>query len=529
MNASKTFMLLAAALLLNSCSDDLPSYAEFNKNKQPQVKPQEQPKEEGKEDGKDEPVPGIPSLGYNVSPVGDGAFVDGDLTLEFTSAPTLGNSGLIKIYSADGTEVDMIDMADVAATAVKMADTTPYNTCHNVLGPKALNRWRVVNYKPVTLEGNKVVIKPHSNVLEHGKSYYVVIEASALAADGFKGIAEKEWEFKTANAPSSTSEVTVARSGNADFRTIQAAIDWAYICGANNPMTINIKNGVYQEPLFARYNNKITFKGESRDATILEYTNAEELAGGTGGSTSVSFAKGVAIGKSGGRSVALFEACDDIRFENMTLRNTYGKPGQAEVIYNNSDGDYNMAFVNCALISLQDTFCTKGYVWMKGCLVEGDCDFVWGYPRICLFEDCEIRAAGNGYIVQSRCQNQSYKGFVFLGCTLTKTSSVTDGTMYLARSGGSKDYYDNVAYINCKMSSAIPAAGWFSNPAPNPSSASATSGWKEYGSMDLSGTPLSVTGRLGYSYQLTAAEYEAGFKDRQAIFGNAPVGTSWMQ
>ena len=521
MKMNKTLLLLLAAALFNSCSNELPPYSHLNPNKPNQEKPGES--------GKEEETPAVPALGYDVSPVGDGAFIDGELALEFKSAPVLGTSGLIRIYSSDGTQVDMIDMADVAAAPVKMADTTPYNTCHNVLGPKSLNRWRVVNYKPVTVDGNKVIVKPHSNTIEYEKSYYVVMDASVLTAEGFKGISENEWQFKTSKAPASKFEVTVAKSGDADFRTIQAAIDWAYTCGGNNAMTINIKNGTYQEQLYARYNNKITFKGESREGTILQYTNAEELAGGTGGSSGVAFEKGTAIGKSGGRAVILFEACDDIRFENMTLKNTYGKPGQAEVIYNNSDGDYNMAFVNCSLFSLQDTFCTKGYVWMKDCLVEGDCDFIWGYPRICLFEDCEIRAAGDGYIVQSRCQNQSYKGFVFLGCSLTKTSSVADGSMYLARSGGAKDYYDNVAYINCKMSTVIPATGWYGNPAPNPSKASAASGWKEYGSKDMSGNTLSVSGRHSSSHQLTAAEYESGYKDRTTIFAGAPVGTDWMK
>ena len=165
---------------------------------------------------------------------------------------------------------------------------------------------------------------------------------------------------------------------------------------------------------------------------------------------------------------------------------------------------------------------------MKDCLVEGDCDFIWGYPHICLFEDCEIRAAGDGYIVQSRCQNQNYKGFVFLGCTLTKTSYVTDGTMYLARSGGAKEYYDNVAYINCKMSTAIPAIGWYGNPAPNPSKANATSGWKEYGSKDMNGAALNVNNRISASYQLMQAEYEAEYKDRSVIFKGASVGTDWL-
>ena len=521
MKTLKTLMLLMIAGSVSACSHDLPSYSDIHPNNPPQEKP--------KEEEKEEPAPDAPVLGYNVSPIGDEAYIDEELVLEFKSAPTLGTSGQIKIFTAEGTEVDMIDMEDVCATPAKMADTTPYNTCHDLLGPKSLNRWRVVNYKPVTIDGNKVIIKPHSNTLEHDKSYYVTMDATVMIAEGFQGIKENEWQFKTAKAPASKSEVTVARSGKADFRTIQAAVDWAYTCGGSNAMTINIKNGTYQEQLFARYNNKITFKGESREGTVLQYTNAEELAGGTGGSTSTAFKKGTAIGKSGGRAVALFEACDDIRFENMTLKNTYGKPGQAEVIYNNSDGDYNMAFVNCSLFSLQDTFCTKGYVWMKDCLVEGDCDFIWGYPRICLFEDCEIRAAGKGYIVQSRCQEQSYKGFVFLGCTLTKTTSVSDGTMYLARSGGDPKCYDNVTYINCKMSAAIPAVGWYGSPAPTPSKANATSGWKEYGSKDLSGSALSVSSRLAASYQLTAAEYEAGYKDRATIFAGAPVGTDWMK
>ena len=101
--------------------------------------------------------------------------------------------------------------------------------------------------------------------------------------------------------------------------------------------------------------------------------------------------------------------------------------------------------------------------------------------------------------------------------------------MYLARSGGATEYYDNVAYINCKMSTAIPAVGWFGNPAPTPAKANATSGWKEYGSTDLAGEPLSTSSRLAASYQLTATEYEAGYKDRATIFAGTAVGTDWMK
>lgn len=519
--AMKKFLTIATFIfLLSSCKEELPSYEHLHPGQKPEQ--EEQP---------DTPLPepDKPSLGYEVSPTGTRAYIDGMLTLTFKSSPTLGTSGKIRILDDSGTEIDMIDMADVAAEQVKLMDDTPYNTTHDLIGPAALKRWRVVNYKPVSIEGNKVIIRPHSNRLDYSKTYSIVIDESAITVEEFKGIAKGEWSFQTKAEPSSKEAVTVAKSGEADFRTIQGAIDWSYKCGPNSAMIINIKNGTYEEQLFARQNNKITFKGESREGVVLQYTNSEEYANGVGGSTSTAAVIGKSVGKSGGRAVILMENCDDIRFENMTLRNTYGKPGQAEVIYNNSNGDYTLAFVNCSLHSLQDTFNTKGYCWMYKCLVEGDCDFIWGSPKTCLFEECEIRAAGDGYIVQARCMSAEDKGFVFLGCSLTKTSDVKDGSMYLARSSGAAEYYDNVAYINCTMSSAIPPQGWYSSPAPNPSKASSASGWKEYGSKDAGGTALSVSGRLQSSYQLTDSEYESGYKDRMKIFENASVGTDWLK
>jgi len=515
-------IMAAAAIVFSACERQLPSYEHIH------GKPDEEEQEEEKP--KEEEPPVAPVLGYDVSPSGRGAFIDGELTLEFKSAPTLGTEGKIRIFKEDGTLVDMIDLADVAASAVKLMDDTPYNTTHDLLGPASLKRWRVVNYKPVTVDGNKVVIRPHSNRLDYSSTYYVTIDAAAISAEGFKGVAEKEWSFQTKAEPTSKEAVTVAKTGEADFRTIQGAIDWSYRCGPNSPMTVNIKNGTYEEQLFARQNNKITFKGESRDGVILQYANSEEFANGVGGSTAKAAVIGEGVGKSGGRAVILFENCDDIRFEDMTMKNTYGKPGQAEVIYNNdNNGQYNLTFVNCVLISLQDTFNTKGYCWMYKCLVEGDCDFIWGSAKTCLFEECEIRAAGDGYIVQARCPSAEDKGFVFLNCNITHMPGVAAGSMTLARSGGSKDYYDNVAYINCKMSSVIPAKGWHGDPEPNPAKGSAASGWKEYGSMDGAGVPLTVTGRLSASYQLTDAEYEAGYKDRIKIFEGTSVGTEWLK
>lgn len=71
---------------------------------------------------------------------------------------------------------------------------------HDVIGPKGLKRYRIVNYEPVTLDGNTVTIRPHYDVLEYGTEYYVTIDKGALTAEGFVGIAAKEWSFDQGQA-----------------------------------------------------------------------------------------------------------------------------------------------------------------------------------------------------------------------------------------------------------------------------------------------------------------------------------------
>lgn len=90
--------------------------------------------------------------------------------------------------------------------------------------------------------------------------------------------------------------------------------------------------------------------------------------------------------------------------------------------------------------------------------------------------------------------------------------------MYLARSGGSSDYYDNVTFIGCTMSPVIAASGWYTNPAPNPSSPSAESGWKEYGSKDASGKALDLGSRSRMSRILTESE-AAAYSGRAEVLG----------
>ena len=466
---------------------------------------------------------GHPGGGGENPPVAGALCTDSPLLLKLDSKPVLGTSGYIRVFDSSDNQVDAINLEDLATVSVRddgqmipkeqISTASVLNTTMDVV--KCGSRWRIIHYTPLRVKDKALEIKLHSGVLDFGKDYYVTVDAGVVS--GHKGIAKGEWTFSTKAKPSSSSSLSVNADGSADFCTVQGAVSHSQTIGKDNAVVINIASGTYNETVFIRDKNNLTLKGASRDATLIAYANNESYEGGSGASSTSKPALGSKVPASGGRGMILAESCDNLVFENLTMHNTFGQEkGQAEVIYFNSN--YKMTIENCALYSLQDTFLCKGIVWVHNSLIAGHCDFIWGYPKACLFEDCEIRSEAAGYIVQARVQNASDKGFVFLNCKLTAKSGVGDGKMYLARSGGSSDYYDNVTYINCSMSPVISPTGWYTNPSPNPTAPTATSGWKEYGSKDASGNALDMGSRSRMGKVLTADE-AAAYSSRASVLG----------
>ena len=452
-------------------------------------------------------------------PVAGAVCTDAPIVLTFDETPVLGTSGLIKIY--DGSSViDQIDLADL--TTVDIRDDGQMVPKEQIKADTKLNtfmdaipsgkRWRIVHYTPLRIKGNKLEIKLHSGVLDFGKTYSVALDAGVVV--GHPGIARGEQSFTTKAKPSSPAALSVSQDGTADFCTIQGALNYAST--TTGAVSVLVANGTYNEMLYLRERADVSITGASRDKCIIAYANAEGLETGSGGAASSKPSVGNSIGAVGGRGLCLFENCDNLVLTNLTIRNTYGAQGQAETIYFNSGSNaHKLVIENCSLHSLQDTFLTKGVVWVHNSLIAGNVDFIWGYPKACLFEDCEIRCEkySSGFILQARVPGANDKGFVFLNCRITAGEGAADGTMYLARSGGSTDYYDNVTFVNCQMSPVINAAGWYSNPTPNPATPTATSGWKEYGT-----TGVSTSGRNSLGRILTADE-AAAYSSKEAVLG----------
>ncbi|MFL6675227.1 MAG: pectinesterase family protein [Massilia sp.] len=476
-----------------------------------------------------------PALARAVSPATRETAVPVDtlLRIVFDRPPKLGTAGSVRIFrKADDALVDIIRVGEEIAS----------------VGVSAQGRSRYVRHMPIKIAGNTATITPHSGALAYGAEYYVavgdgVFNDTAIAGARFRGIGKVSgWSFRTRPAAPTSATLTVDDDGRADFRTLQGALNHAMSkFDKAAPVTINIRNGNYEELLYIVGKDKLTIRGESRDGVVVHATNSEGINPGSGlgqGPGSPSF--------SGGRSVLLIEDADLLTLDTLTLRNdtlrSATRSGQAETLHFNTDTGRLVAR-NANFFSEQDTIQVKGYAWFYRTLIAGNVDFIWGNNRVALFEESELRSVGDsgnpesgGYLVQARTVTADDLGFVFLNSVLThgpgpKANDVPPGATYLARSPGTANTWDNVSFINCRMDRHIAPSGWAGGgvnrePAPNPAVASATGGWREYGSTDLSGNPIDLSRRAG-GHTLSAAEVQSRFASRAAIFSAFDRGRGW--
>jgi len=486
----------------------------------------------------------LPSTVYNLtgrtSPAAGatGTNIDTRLTVTFDGPPVLGG-GVIQIFRQ--SDDALVDTLQIGAES-------------DVIGFPGQDRLRRVNVdRLLSVSGNTLRIVPHHAKLAYATTYYVgiatgVVGGAALGGKAFNGIGKAgAWSFTTRAAPAgSLTTLVVDDNGAADFRTVQGALDHVMKNVARDTAaTINVRNGTYEELLFLRGKNNVRIVGESRAGVIIQYRNYDGLNPGTGGSQTPGTA-----GSNGGRAVFLIETADLVTLDTLTLKNTMLRSptvgSQAETIYFNNDGGRLIAR-NASFLSEQDTVLVKGYSWFFNSLIAGNVDFLWGGNRVALFESCEIRSLGDttnarsgGFIVQARTVSAADKGFVFLNSRLTHgpgpgpaagdVPTGANAATYLARSPGTSTTNDNVAFINCQMDTHIIPRGWAYNtagqPIPNPATASAVSGWREFGTRTLGGAAISLSTRIG-GHVLTAGEVAAGFSNRAQIFAAFGGGAGW--
>lgn len=426
-------------------------------------------------------------------------YTDGALSITFDSPPKiLDTTGtiLIKNYN-NGATVDTIKLVD---------DTSMISERNAKLNVGSQRVW---------IEGNTLYFTPHEGVLAYNTNYYVVIPnqvfAGTINKQPFTGLSpektnwRRNWNFTTKAAPVITGK-TITVNGkqitSANFRTVQAALNYVKDKEVDGAV-IEIAPGTYRELLNFRKDLDVTLKGMGKAAygsdVVIEYKNGERVNSGTGM-----------------RNLAYFSSAKTMTLVNLTIKNAADKAsyGQAETIYfDNNNG--KLVAKNCSFKSEQDTLLTKGYNWFKDCYIEGNTDFIWGYAVVSLFENCKIKCISPGSIIcHARCLKDN-KGYVFLNCELEAVS----GASFFARDmAGTESDYDNITFANCTIKGEG-TLNWDSAFRPTPANvpASALTGWKFYNLKRASGEVYPVDS--AWDYELTKAEYEAGFAGRELILG----------
>ncbi|RYG45376.1 MAG: pectin esterase [Chitinophagaceae bacterium] len=244
-------------------------------------------------------------------------------------------------------------------------------------------------------------------------------------------------------------KLIVAKDGSGDYRSIQEAIN-AVRAYSPEPISIFIKSGVYEEKLvIPSWVTNITIKGESRDQTIITYNDYSGKMMATGADTINNKTKFSTF-----NSYTVWVQGNDVQIENLTIRNTAGRVGQAVALH--VDGD-RFVIRNCNLLGNQDTLLTAGdssRQYYDNCFIEGTTDFIFG-PATAVFNNCIIKSLSNSYITAASTPKWKSFGYVFFNCQLIANEEAQK--VFLGRPWRA---FAKTVFIRCKLGPHIRPEGW---------------------------------------------------------------------
>jgi pectinesterase len=404
---------------------------------------------------------------------------DTHLKFTFQSPPVLGNSGRICIYDAsDNRLVDLLDLSippgPTAPSASPSATytSTPYeyisghftnaNTKPGTPSGVALSTsdqfqltiiggfTDAFHFYPVIIRGNSATIYPHNNLLTYNKTYYVTIDPGVLRLKDkpIAGISGKTgWRFTTKKRPPRihSERFIVNQDGTGDFNTVQGAID--YIPDYHpRPVTVFIKNGMYEEIVYFRNKINITILGEDRDKVVVFYANNEIF-----NPHPVNVKTNEVPGTFPSRRAAFaVDHSNRIHLVNLTIKTT--SYGQAEGLLLN--GEENI-ISHVTIVGSGDALQSNGSAYFTDCRIVGDGDTILGRGPA-FFNHCELSSQGPFMWVRNTSTNH---GNVFLNCQF-QTRGNQETILARSPTNGDKHYpYCEAVLMHCALAGIAPV-GW---------------------------------------------------------------------
>ena len=438
----------------------------------------------------------------NVSP-------DTQLVLTFSAPPTIGASGLVRVYDAqDGSIVDTLDLAIPSSPRPNGRAARMTEAERVALGASTQMSSYQVNtiggvdfhFFPIIVRGNKATIYLHNDKLKYGRVYRVSVDPGVLTtAEGQAvSIASTDWSFSTKPAPPATGveRVVVAADGSGDFNTVQGAIDFAPASPAKR-LTILVKKGNYEELVFMQGKSNLTIRGEDREGVQVGYPTNSAFNPPRGGPSR--------------RPAFSIYNSNDIQLSTFTINNYF--IGQAEALLVRGE---RVVIDRMTLNGSGDALTTYGTMYMVDSKLSGHGDTILGYAALfCL--RCEIHSVGP--FTWTRTPQGSH-GNVFVNSTFIAVDEPLPWTVNPDGTGGQKSSkvlarlprngpgssapnfpYAEMVLINSRVSG-VPPEGW--GPVEDaPGFDSSNVRFWEFNTVDLQGRPVDVSQRHPISKQLT--------------------------
>ena len=296
--------------------------------------------------------------------------------------------------------------------------------------------------------------------------------------------------LKMVHAQPQIFKYTVAQDGSGDFKTIQEAVNKVRD-HSQQKVTIFIKNGVYHEKLvIPSWKKNIALVGENKENTIIsndDFSGKDfsglDFTGNPKFSTYTSY-------------TVLIQA-NDCSVENLTIKNTAGRVGQAVALEIDAD---RCAVKNCNILGNQDTLYTSkdGRNYFLNCFIEGTTDFIFGEATV-IFENCTIKSLQNSFITAASTTKEQTFGYIFLRCKLIAADGVDQ--VYLGRPWRP---YAKTVFIQSELGAHIRSEGW------NPWKGDAMFPDKEktvfYAEYQNFGAGANANNRVKWAHQLTSAQ-----------------------
>lgn len=461
-----------------------------------------------------------------------GVSPDTPLTLTFNQPIAVGLMGQIRIYDAANptTPVDTVDIPSARALMTTLGGGTGPSVAALPVQTKTIGGVTDFHYYPIIVSGNTATIYPRNGVLTYGHSYFVQIDPGVFTDPtglSFAGIGGTSgWTFGTRQTgpTADATWITVAADGSGDFATVQGAID-SIPDGNTTPRTIYIRKGTYFEEVYFKSKHNLTFLGEDRARTVIEYPNNNNFNN---------------MGGTYHRMVFNADHANNVVIANLTINDTTPHGGaQAEALILNGGTSSHAIVTDVDLNSYQDTLQINGSAYVANSHIAGDTDFMWG-DGPCWFENCELteRTSG-GYFTQIR-NGSGNHGNVYVHCRFDAAAGVT-GT-YLGRIDPAGFPYSEVVVLDSTFGDATnnaflnPATGtsgsnylagwWLLNNASSAAAAPNVHNWSN-GLVDATGAAISNPNTDVFTVMPTDATTQANYRDLQWVLNTSVGGTAF--